>query len=187
MKILKYLFMFSLLMAIAISCDKGIDPITPVAPGDDVTAPVITINYPVTGKIVKSTDTIATITFELLAEDDIELQSVKILLDGTEIGSITSFTDYRRAVIDYEYNSLLDGDHVLTATATDLTGKSMETTVSFKKITAQPYTALEGEVLYLSFDDNFLDNISETEATVVGAPGFAEGKSYSAYKGAADS
>jgi hypothetical protein len=187
MKILRYLFIFSLLMAFAISCDKGIDPITPIAPGNDETAPVIAISYPIDGKIVKSTDTIATITFELLAEDDIELQSVKIQLDGTEIGAITSFTDYRRAVIDYVYNTLTDGDHVLTVTATDLTGKSTTTSISFKKITAQPYTALDGEVLYLAFDDNLLDNISGTEATVVGSPGFAAGKTFGAYAGAADS
>jgi hypothetical protein len=186
MKILKYFTIFSLLAVIAASCEKGIDPISPADMGTDQTAPTLVINYPPEGKVVISNDAIATVTFKLVAVDDHELQSVKISLDGTEIGNLTSFKDYRRAVVNQVYNSLADGDHVLSATATDLTGKTVSAEVHFKKITAPPYEPMDGEVLYLPFDENLLDLISGNEVSAEGTPGYAEGKIGSAYAGAAD-
>jgi hypothetical protein len=174
------------MIVFAIGCEKGIDPITAVAPGSDTAAPTLSITFPVAGKPVTSKDESAQIFFKMLAEDDIELASVKIELDGTEIGNLNSFKDYRRAVISYEYNGLLDGDHTLTVTVTDKTGKTVTKTMDFKKITVPPYTPKDGEVFYMPFEDNYLEVLSSTEMTVKGSPGFAEGKIGQAYAGATD-
>jgi|WetSurMetagenome_2_1015567.scaffolds.fasta_scaffold45358_1 hypothetical protein len=186
MKILKYLSICSLLLLFTVGCEKGIDPITAVPQGTDELAPTLTITFPVEGKPVTSKDEVAQVFFKMVAEDDIELASVKIDLDGTEIGNLTSFKDYRRAVIAYEYNSLVDGDHTLTVNVTDKTGKLITKTIDFKKITVPPYTPKDGEVFYLPFEDNFLEVISSSELTVIGAPGFTAGKIGQAFAGATD-
>lgn len=187
MKLLKYIGIPLLLMVMMAACEKGIDPITAVEPGTDESAPTLNITFPVQGKPVTSMDEVATVYFKMLAVDDIEIASVKIELDGTTIGNLTSFKDYRRAEIAFKYESLVDGDHVLTVTVTDLTGKSVSQTMNFKKITVPPYTPMEGEVFYLPFDDNFLNIIAGSEVNVQGGPGFATGKIGSAYAGATDS
>jgi hypothetical protein len=187
MKILKYFGIPLLLMVMMASCEKGIDPISSVEPGTDETAPTLTITFPVQGKPVTSLDEVATVYFKMLAVDDIEIGSVKIELDGTVIGNLTSFKDYRRADIAFKYETLVDGDHVLTVTVTDLTGKTISKTMNFKKITVPPYTPMAGEVFYLPFDDNFLNIIAGSEVPVTGTPGFAAGKIGSAYAGATDS
>ncbi|MBK7172450.1 MAG: LamG domain-containing protein [Bacteroidales bacterium] len=187
MKILKYFGIPLLLMVMMAACEKGIDPINAVAPGTDETAPTLNITFPVQGKPVTSMDEVATVYFKMLAVDDIEIGSVKIELDGTTIGNLTSFKDYRRADISFKYETLVDGDHVLIVTVTDLTGKTISKTMNFKKITVPPYTPMAGEVFYMPFDDNFLNIISGSEVPVTGAPGFAEGKKGSAYAGATDS
>ncbi len=187
MKILKYSLVFLMIAALAISCQKGIDPIEPVSPGQDEDTPELAISFPTEGKVVRSTDEIGTIVFKVVASDDIELKSVVLQLDGVEISNMTSFMDYRRADVAFEYNSLVDGNHVLTATVTDLTDKSATKSVNFKKITAPVYNPLDGEVLFMPFEDEFLEYITGNFAGVEGAPGFAEGKVGSAYAGAADS
>jgi hypothetical protein len=187
MKIIKYLFVCSLMTVFAVSCDKGLDPINPVDPGTDQAPPTIDVTNPVDGKVVRSPDSLATIVIQLVAEDDIELKSVVVQMDGTEIANITSFIDYRRVNLSLDYNNMIDGDHILVATATDMTDKSVSQTISFKKITAPPYTPLDGEVLYFPFDGSYLDLISGNEATAVGSPGFATGKLGDAYAGATDS
>lgn len=45
----------------------------------------------------------------------------------------------------------------------------------------------DGQIFYMSFDDNYEDYQSLVEASKVGSPGFADGKSGQAYAGAADS
>jgi hypothetical protein len=107
-------------------------------------------------------------------------------MDGAEIGSITYFKDYRRAVINYPYTPVLDGNHTLVVTVTDLTEKSVEQTVHFKKVTAPAYTPMDGEVHYFPFDDSYLDLITFGEATVAGNPGFTAGKVNDCYAGATD-
>jgi hypothetical protein len=186
MKSLKYIIICSLITMLIVSCNKGLDPIVEVAPGDDVSNPQLVITYPVDGKPFVSPDSLATITIKLTATDDIELKSVLLNLDGTDIGTITSFKDYRRAVINFDHANMVDGDHVLIVTVSDLTGKTTSQTVSFPKITAPAYTAMDGEVLYFSFDGFYLDLISGNSLTVVGAPGFASGKVIDAYAGATD-
>ncbi|MCF8366317.1 MAG: hypothetical protein K9H16_11080 [Bacteroidales bacterium] len=187
MKIIKYFLIYSLIAALAVSCEKGLDPINSVDPGTDATAPELVVSYPVDGKNVLSPDSVATITIKCVATDDFELKSVVIQLDGVEIANLNSFLDYRRADISYNYNGMLDGDHVITVTATDIADKSTGQTVSFTKITVPPYDPLEDEVLYLSFDGAYLDRITGNQIPVVGSPGYAEGKLGDAYAGATDS
>ncbi len=184
MKILKYLFISLLLMAAASSCQKGIDPIEAVAPGPDTAAPVVVVNYPLEGSLVRDTLVKSTIVIKVNASDDIELKKVSILIDGTEDTSYTSFKDYRRAVIEFSYTGITLGDHVLTVVATDMSDKSTTATVNFKKVA--PYAPLNGEVLYMPFDGDYNDLVSFKAATAVGTPGFAAGKVNQAYAGAAN-
>ena len=184
MKLFKYLFFVALITAFAVSCDKGLDPINPGDPGTEEFAPELSINYPLDGKIVRSADSVATVAFKFLASDDFELKSVVLLLDGTEIGNITSFTDYRRLDGSFTFNGLRDGEHTLAITATDKSDKSVSQSVNFLKITTAVYVPLEGEVLYFPFDGDYKDAIAEKELTVVGTPDFVnEGKVNLAYVG----
>lgn len=187
MKRIKFLFLSLLIGALAVSCEKGLDPIEEVDPGTDQFAPTVEITYPVEGKLVRLQQEVGTIVFKFIATDDFELKSVKIELDGAEIGNLTSFKDYRRADVEYKYTSLLDGDHVFTVTVKDMQDKSATQTVNFRKITADVYEPLEGEVLYFGFEGAFLDLITGNEPTVVGSPTTVEGKLGEAYAGAADS
>lgn len=184
MKILKYFSICSLLAVMTAACEKGIDPISSVAPGPDETAPEVTVNYPLEGTLVRVADAIATINIKLVAVDDIELKKVSLEMDGTEITSFTSFKDYRRAVIDYAYTGVADGDHTLTVVITDMSGKSTTKSVNFKKV--PPYNPMDGEVFYMPFDGDYSELITFQAATVVGSPSFADGKYFQAYAGAKD-
>jgi hypothetical protein len=186
MKLIKFLLICSLLTVLAASCNKGLDPIIPVSPKPDVANPELTITYPEEGKSFVSPDSAATITFKMVASDDVELGSVILELNGTQIANITSFMDYRRLDLKYNYPEMLDGDYELKVTVTDLTGKTINKSVNFNKITAPPYTALTDEVAYFSFDGFFLELISKTDPTINGTPGFASGKFNDAYAGATD-
>lgn len=187
MKLIKYLFFYAMITAIAVSCEKGLDPINAGDPGEELYNPDVEITFPIVGKNVVSSDSIATITFKFLATDDFELKSVVMQLDGNEIGNIASFKDYRRYNANFVFNDLRDGDHTFTVNVTDMSGKTGTSSVNFKKITAPTYTPLAGEVLYFPFDGSNLDLVTGSEAAVVGAPGFAEGKMGDAYAGATDS
>jgi len=182
MKILKYLLMCSLLMAFAVACDKGLDPINPVAPGTDESAPSITFTFPIEGSLVRDTNEVSSIIFKFETVDDIELKTVSLQLDGIEIKMFNSFLDYRRAVIEYTYNDLHYGDHVFTVVSTDLSGKSTTQSVNFKKVEA--YQPMDGEIVYMPFDGDYTDLVKFQVATVVGSPGLAEGKYGQAYAGA---
>ena len=186
MKSLKYLIFCVMITVLAGSCKKGLDPIIPVDPGPDLLPPVVLITDPEDGKVVVSADSIGPITLKFAASDDIELKSVTVTLDGTEIGTYTSFTDYRRFAPKLVYPELRDGNHVLIVSAVDMTGKSDSKTSNFRKVTAPPYDPMEGEVVYLPFDGGFLNYIGYVEAGVVGTPSFAPGKLLDAYAGATD-
>jgi len=185
MKIIKYIFICSLVTVLAVSCEKGLDPIIQVDPKPDATVPTLEITYPVEGKPFVSPDEIAPMTIKLLAVDDVELKSVILKLNGTEIASFTEFKDYRRLDLQYAYE-LASGDYTLDVTVTDLTDKSVSGSVSFRKITAPTYDPLDGEVAYFPLDGFYLDLISGNGLTPVGTPGFAAGKVSDAYAGATD-
>jgi hypothetical protein len=187
MKILKNILACLLILVLAVACNQGIDPITPVSPGPDVTAPVITIKYPLEGTKLQVPSILATINIQFEATDDIELKTISVLMDGVELTNYSSFKDYRRAVEEYTYDKLASGPHILTIKATDLEGKVTESKVNFEK--KPPYTALyAGEVFYMPFDGDYMEKITFQNATKVGNPGFAGSglKGTNAYAGATD-
>ncbi len=187
MKIIKYIIACSLMIMMAVSCDKGLDPLVPVNTKPDVSAPEIEITFPKDGETINSLDSVATITIQLLAEDDVEIKSVVIKLNEAVIANITSFMDYRRLDLDLEQGEILDGDYFLEVIVTDLTDKIVSTSITFHKITIPPYTALDGEVLYFSFDGFYLDLISKNEPSLTGTPSFVAGKTNLCLQGATDS
>jgi hypothetical protein len=188
MKISKNILVCLFILVFAAACDQGIDPITPVQPGPDATAPAITIKYPLEGTKVQVPSILATINIQFEATDDIELKTISVLMDGVELTSYSSFKDYRRAVEEYVYDKLTSGPHVLTIKATDKEGKVTETSVNFEK--KPPYSPIyPGEIFYMPFDGDYMEKISFQNATIVGTPGFAGAgiKGTNAYKGATDS
>jgi hypothetical protein len=188
MKMTRNILALSMLLLFAAACDKGIDPISPLNPGADATAPAIKIIAPVEGYEIKVPDLVSPLTIQLEVTDDIELQSVSISLDGKELTSYTTFKDYRRLLAEYTYPEVQNGDHVLTVKATDLEGKTSTTTVNFAKVS--PYTPVfPNEIFYMPFEGDYMEMISFQYATKVGSPTFVTGglKDGQAYKGATDS
>ena len=187
----RFLIYFStIFLLFYMGCNEGIDPITALDPGPDADAPAVTISFPVEGTKLQVLEAVASINIKFEVTDDIEIGSVKVLLDGSEIASFSGadFKDYRRFLGDFVYDNITNGLHTLDVTATDLGGKSTTATVNFEK--EKPYeTKYMGEILYMPFDGDFIDLVSITRPTVVGGPGFA-GESVvglDAYAGAADS
>ncbi len=188
MKNIKNIIIGLFVLVFAAACNEGIDPITAVAPGADASAPVVTIKYPTEGVKIQVPELITSVDIQFEATDDIELKSVSVSIDGTEIVSYSEFKDYRRAVKEYLYNKVTNGEHTLTVKATDLEGKVTNKSVKFEK--KPPYAPLyAGETFYMPFDGDFVEKISFKAATVVGTPGFAGTglKGINAYAGAADS
>ena len=164
--------------------DGYIDPITVVDPGPDETAPDVVISNPNLAKIIiPFTETSTDIDFQFEVSDDIEVASIEVDLNGNELASMSDFLDYRRVVRSMPYADLPVGNHTITVTATDLSGKS--TTKSFSFEISNIYEALyEGEIFYMPFEaGSYVDLISKTNATPVGTPGFADGKMGKAYSG----
>lgn len=186
MKILRFITCAALAVALVIGCDEGIDPISHVPPGDDVAPPTVSVSYPVEGTLIRVKEDVAPINIQFQAEDDIEISVITLSIDGTKIGEVSGFKDYRRAISSYTYETLTNGPHTLVVTATDVSGKSTSATVNFEKV--EPYQPVyEGETFYLPFDGDFIELVNIQEGTKVGAPGFEEnGHTGKAYKGAAD-
>lgn len=176
MKKSKYLFACLTAVLFFYGCDQGIDGITEVEPGPDASAPQVTITFPVEGTAIKVLELVASINIEFEVTDDIEIGSVSVQMDGTEIANYSSFLDYRRFLEELTYNNLTTGEHTLTITATDLEGKSTSSSVNFTK--EPPYAPLfAGETFYMPFDGDFFELVNIVPATEVGSPGFAgEGK-----------
>jgi hypothetical protein len=170
------------------ACDEGIDPITEVDPGPDAGAPMVTINKPVDGFEIQVAEPVTSTPIEFRAEDDIELASVSVRLDGAEIASYNQFIDYRIFIEEFIYDNITTGEHVLEVIATDIVGNSTTAISNFSK--EPPYTALfPGETFYMNFDGSYSELVTVTDADEVGNPGFApEARVGSgAYAGATDS
>jgi hypothetical protein len=188
MKTLKYILAFVMGIVLINGCKSGIDPISFVNPGPDATAPVVTIKYPTEGVKVQVPTLLATINIQFEVTDDIELKSIAVLMDGTELTSYSSFKDYRRAIKEYSYDKLSNGAHILTIRATDLQGKITNKIVNFEK--KPPYSPIfPGEIFYMPFDGDYMEKINFVEAAKVGSPGFAGTalKGVNAFAGATDS
>jgi len=170
MKYSKYIWLFAIL--IVIGCSKSyIDEITPVPPGPDLEGPVVEINFPANGTLIRVVEDVTDITISFEATDDIFLEEVSLQLDGTTIATLSDFRDYRRVVEDIVYEGLTNGPHTLSITAVDGEGKTGSASVDFEK--TEPYTAkYEGEIFYMPFDNEYLELLTLTSATRVGNPGF---------------
>ena len=83
-------------------------------PGPDQTAPVVKIIFPVEGTKIQVPTLLGSVKIQFEATDDIELKSVSVMIDGTEITSYSEFKDYRRAVKEYLYDKLTNGSHTLS-------------------------------------------------------------------------
>jgi hypothetical protein len=186
MKILKHISVGALSILFAFACDEGIDPISHVEPGPDEAAPTIAISYPVEGTKVQVKEDVAPLSIQFEATDDIEIQQVAFSLDGTEVGALSDFKDYRRAVQTFTYESLTNGNHSLVVTVTDLSGKNSSTTVNFEKV--PPYQPVfDGEIFYMPFDGDYMELVNIVTATKVGSPAFTDASvAGKAYAGAAD-
>ena len=180
-------FTLIMLMAlIAVSCTDGyIDDIAFVAPGPDNNAPEIQINYPNEGTQIRVIEDVTPINIDIEVEDDIEIEKVSLNMDGTEIASFNEFTDYRRFLKKYTFETLSNGQHVLEVVATDMSGKTTSKSVSFVK--TEPYQPIyDGEIFYVPFDGDYVDLVSLQTPDIAGAPEFANGLVGSAYAGKAD-
>jgi len=188
MKLFKNILIAMISLVFVTACDEGIDSITYVKPGVDETAPVVKIIYPTEGTTIKVIEVVSSIDINIDVTDDIEIATISVLMDGSEIASFNTFNDYRRALEEFTYDNLTSGDHILAVTATDLEGKSTTSTVNFTK--EPPYSPLfDGEFFYMPFDGDYMELVNIKAATEVGSPGFA-GESVvgiDAYAGTTDS
>lgn len=177
-----------LLGLLVVSCNEGIDPITAIDAGVDETAPQVNITYPTEGVELMPFEEETSIDIAFEVTDDIEVVSITVSIDGSQIAAFSSFKDYRIVLEEVTYDGLGNGEHTVAVSATDAEGKTTSQEVSFAKLA--PYSAqFDGEVLYMPFNADFMDFISFQEAGEVGNPGFA-GDAFlgaDAFQGAADS
>ncbi len=179
-----------LTLILMVSCYDGIDSISQVDPGPDAGAPIVTIVRPTDGLAISEPNPISSINIEVRVEDDIEVGTITISLDGNEIATYDSgsYVDYRIVTKVMTYDNIAIGEHTLTVTATDLAGNVTTSTANFTK--EPPYSPLyPGETLYMPFDGDFTNLVTSSSATEVGNPGFAgEAKvGNNSYAGATDS
>ncbi len=186
MKKINILPIAGLLFSVACT-DSYIDELQSVAPGPDEEAPAVTVSYPQQGTLIRVTEDVTPIDIQFTVTDDIEIRDIVVELNGAEIATFNEFIDYRKAIQEYTYENLANGEHTLAIIATDVSGKSTTHTVQFEKI--EPYRPVhEGEIFYMPFDGDNVELVTITNANRVGNPGFAaNGKMGSAYAGATDS
>jgi hypothetical protein len=169
---------------LAYACTDGyIDDIQLVEPGPDVEAPQVIINSPIDGTLIRVVEDVTTITINLEVTDDIEIESIVVALNGAEIERFDDFLDYRRGLKQFQFDQVTNGEHTLSVTATDVSGKSTTETVTFEKI--EPYRPVyDNELFYVSFDGDYVELVAIQSPQVNGSPGFAEGVLGRAYAGA---
>ncbi|HYX08918.1 MAG TPA: hypothetical protein VE912_19445, partial [Bacteroidales bacterium] len=79
------LLSFALAFILFNACEQNyIDPITKVAPGNDETAPQVTINFPPDGYELQTNDAVTSIDIDFKVTDDIEVKSISLQVDGSE-------------------------------------------------------------------------------------------------------
>lgn len=186
---IKYITAGILLSLTFASCDESnIDPISKVDPGQDVSAPTITIASPTADVLIPFTETKTDFNFKFNVTDDIEIGSVEIFLDGTKLKTYDSFLDYRNLSDTYVKKDLGLGNHTFNVVAKDLSGKS--TTKSFLFNLDNKYVPLAGEKLFMPvFSGNVFTNlVTGSSPTIVGTPTTSTaGRTGAAYQGATDS
>jgi len=185
---MKHINKLLVLLFAAASCQDGyMDDIKSVKPGADASAPEVTIRYPASDRVlIPFTDESTKINFEFEVEDDIEITSIAVTLNGNALTTLDSFKDYRRVVATHLSETLPLGEYTVDVTATDASGKSTTQSVDFE--ISNVYEAkYDGEIFYMPFEGGvYLDLLNNVGAAKSGSPGFAAGKSGQAYKGAAN-
>ncbi|TLX75760.1 LamG domain-containing protein [Labilibacter sediminis] len=189
MKLFKNLLYSVTIILMLQSCNEGIDSITPVEPGPDELAPTVSISSPEDGDqlIVAAS---AGVPIKLEAIDDIELESVSIIINDEEADQVIDFRDYRRyAPLQGHFLDLEAGEYTMQITANDKSGKSVTSDlISFSVVKMGDFEPLFGESFYMSFQNHFLDHATVESAQISGFPGFeANGVVGAAYQGATDS
>jgi hypothetical protein len=102
----------------------------------DVTAPTVSITSPASGSSVSGT-----VSVTVSASDNVGVKSVTLSVDGTVVSTLTS------APYNFSWNStnVADGNHSLSAKATDAAGNTNTSTITVAKnttITTLPSTTL---------------------------------------------
>lgn len=174
---------------LTIGCEyDGIDPITKVETVADAGAPEITISFPTEGATIKVVEPMTSVDIKFDVVDDLEIKSISVSMDGSEIATYSDFLDYRVVKKSLTYEEVTNGDHVLSITATDMEGNTSTKNVNFSK--EPPYTPrFANEYFYMPFDGDYTELVTITNATQVGTPGFTD-EAYlgsKAYKGAPES
>lgn len=184
-----HLFLLMLLI-LSLGCEEGyIDDISAVDPGPDTADPTVNVTFPSGLVTIPFTDEQTDLNFKFEVVDDIEVESIKILLDGTELNTYTDFKDYRKVFESYTYEELPIGEYTFEVVATDQAGKTTTVTVPFT-VSNQYVAQYDGEIFYMPFEaQSFTEIITGTNATVVGDPGFSTNAAVGefAYEGAPDS
>ncbi len=180
--LLSFLFIFS-------ACEReGIDPITKVDPGADAGAPEVTIISPLDGNTIKVLEEISSVNIKFKVEDDIEVATIEVMVNGNTIATMNEFLDYRIVNEEVVFNEVTNGEHTVTVKATDLEGNVTTKTVNFSK--EPPYTPkYQNEYLYMPFDGDYVDLITLKSSEEIGNLSFA-GESFlgsNAFTGAPDS
>lgn len=184
MKNINKLVLGLLALVFMVSCYEGIDPISQVDLDPDAEAPMITIMRPTDGLEIQVPEPVTSTMVQFKVEDDIEIATITVMLDGVQIASYDSFVDYRIASLEFMQDNITTGDHTLSITATDLSGKATTATSNFTK--SPPYTPIfDGEQFYMPFDGDFTELVSVMAAGEVGSPdfggsGYAGSNSYKA-------
>lgn len=160
------------LMGFFSSCEDGIDPISAVKPGVDEVEPVVSFVSLYVGSDTKNKlgsdvvtfNALDTVTIKFKVVDDIEISSVLVKLNGTEVANYTDFLDYRRFIESVAFNALPLGEYTLTIDVTDKEGKVKNGTLNFKK--ASPYTRYTAnEIAYFPFDGAYQEMVNLGFAT----------------------
>jgi hypothetical protein len=183
--------LFLALLILSVGCQDGyIDDITAVDPGPDEADPNVTVTFPPSGTVtIPFTDEQTDLNFRFEVTDDIEVESIRLVLDGTELTTLNDFKDYRRVMDSYTYDELPIGEYTFEVIATDIAGKTTTATVPFT-VSNQYVAQFEGEIFYMPFEaQSYTELLTETDATVVGDPGFSTNAAVGefAYEGNPDS
>lgn len=176
------------IIALMASCRHGIDPVSEVAPGADQSSPTLEISYPKDSMRVQVREEVTKMTVKFNVLDDMEVGNVVVNLDGKQIASFkgSNYPDYRRLLLSFTAEQITNGDHTMTFSATDLSGKTVTQSVKFSKVPAYKPMAKFNEVLYLPFDGDANEKVAIVDAAVTGTPKYAAGKKGKAYFGATD-
>lgn len=175
---IKRLFIPIIVIAIVlISCKDGFtDEITRVEPAADESDPSITLINPTGTVFIPFTDEQTDLPVVLRVEDDIEIVSISVELDGASLATYSEedFLDYRRFEETIVVEALEVGDHSLTVSSSDASGKTSNASIDFE--VTNEYVPQSGEIFYMAFEGGeFKDIISEEVATSNGNPGTVDG------------